>query len=81
MPFTSVPLTFTPAVDAIGGSVAMTALVGVIPLLAFFVLLGAFKVKTHWCSIISLVLAALIAYFGFGMPVTMIGCQPPRDWL
>ena len=73
MPFTSVPLTFTPAVDAIGGSVAMTALVGVIPLLAFFVLLGAFKVKTHWCSIISLVLAALIAYFGFGMPVTMIG--------
>ncbi|MBV7362886.1 lactate permease LctP family transporter [Actinomycetaceae bacterium TAE3-ERU4] len=64
-------MTFTPHIDAIGGSVVLTALVGIIPLLAFFVLLGAFKIKTHWCAIISLTLSLLIAVFGFSMPTVM----------
>ncbi|OKL47404.1 L-lactate permease [Boudabousia marimammalium] len=63
---------FTPQVDAINDSVILTALVGAIPLLAFFVLLGAFKVKTHWCAIISFALAAIIAILGFKMPASMV---------
>ncbi|AOZ72274.1 L-lactate permease [Boudabousia tangfeifanii] len=62
---------FTPNPQAIGGSVVVTALVGLIPLLAFFVLLGAFKVKTHWCAIISFLLAVVIAIVGFKMPFGM----------
>ncbi|OKL47075.1 L-lactate permease [Boudabousia liubingyangii] len=68
--FSHLPL-YYPAIDAIGHSVILTALVGLIPLAAFFVLLGAFKVKTHWCALISLVLSFFIATIGFSMPMPM----------
>lgn len=62
---------FTPSTTAVAGSVWLTALVGVVPLLLFFTLLGAFKVKTHWCSISALVVAVVLAVFAFHMPVTL----------
>lgn len=69
--FLSVSASFTPSTTAIGSNVFMTALAGILPLLLFFVLLGAFKVKTHWCALISLIAAILIAVVGFKMPVTL----------
>lgn len=69
--FLSVSTSFTPSTTAIGSNVFMTALAGILPLLLFFVLLGAFKVKTHWCALISLIAAILIAVVGFKMPVTL----------
>lgn len=69
--FLSVSTSFTPSTTAIGSNVFMTALAGILPLLLFFVLLGAFKVKTHWCALISLIVAILIAVIGFKMPVTL----------
>lgn len=69
--FLSVSTSFTPSTTAIGSNVIMTALAGILPLLLFFVLLGAFKVKTHWCALISLIAAILIAVIGFKMPVTL----------
>lgn len=69
--FLSVSTSFTPSTTAIGSNVFMTALAGILPLLLFFVLLGAFKVKTHWCALISLIAAILIAVIGFKMPVTL----------
>lgn len=62
---------FTPSTTAVAGNVVVTALVGLLPLIAFFVLMGAFKVKTHWCAIISLVIAMVIAVVAFRMPVGM----------
>ena len=62
---------FTPSTTAVGGSVFLTAAVGLVPLIAFFALMGVFKVATHWCSLISLGLACLIAVVFFDMPVTM----------
>lgn len=59
---------FTPSTSAVGNSVYLTALVGLVPLAAFFVLMGAFKVKTHWCALISLAISMVIALL-FGMPV------------
>lgn len=64
-------MTFIAATDQIGGSVFFSALTGLLPLLVFFVLLGVFKVKTHWCAIISLVVALVVAVAGFKMPVTL----------
>lgn len=64
----TLPAGFTPSTTAVAGSVWLTALVGVIPLLLFFVLLGVFKVKTHWCSLASLILSVILAVFAFGMP-------------
>ncbi len=69
--FLSVSTSFTPSTTAIGSNVFMTALAGILPLLLFFILLGAFKVKTHWCALISLIAAILIAVIGFKMPVTL----------
>ncbi|SPT53000.1 L-lactate permease [Actinomyces bovis] len=63
--------TFTPSTTSVGGNVFATAAVGLLPLVVFFVLMGAFKVKTHWCAIISFALSALIAIFAFKMPAGM----------
>ena len=62
---------FTPSTTAVGGSVLLTAAVGLLPLIAFFVLMGVFKVKTHWCALISLAASGLIAVLAFGMPAPM----------
>ncbi|QKD80201.1 MULTISPECIES: L-lactate permease [Actinomyces] len=61
---------FTPSTSAVGDSVYLTALVGLVPLASFFILMGAFKVKTHWCALISLAISMVIALF-FGMPVVL----------
>lgn len=63
--------TFTPAVDAIANSLTASAIVGFIPLIVFFAMLGVFKIKTHWCALGSLAVAVLIAIFGFKMPFTL----------
>lgn len=60
--------TFTPSTTAVGDSVWLTAAVGVCPLVVFFTLLGAFKVKTHWCSLWALALSVVLAIFAFQMP-------------
>lgn len=69
--FLSLSTSFTPSTTAIGSNVFLTALAGILPLLLFFVLLGAFKVKTHWCALISLIAALLIAVLGYKMPLSM----------
>ena len=62
---------FTPSTTSVASSLVLTALLGLLPLAFFFVLLGAFKVKTHVCAIASLGVAVLVAIFGFGMPVDL----------
>ena len=60
MPLDVLPLlgaaqaSFTPSTTAVGGNVFLTAAVGLLPLVAFFVLMGVLRVKTHWCELISL---------------------------
>ncbi|MDY5584529.1 MAG: L-lactate permease [Arcanobacterium sp.] len=65
-------MTFFPATDAIAGSSILSALTGILPLLLFFVLLGVFKLPTHLCAIGSLILASLIAWLGFEMPLPLV---------
>lgn len=62
-----------PSTTAIADSTVITALVGILPLVLFFVLLGVFKLKTHWCALGSLALAAVSAVVGFGMPADLVG--------
>ena len=63
--------TFTPTVDAIAGSLTASAILGFIPLIVFFVMLGVFKVKTHWCALGALLVAIINAVAGFKMPFTL----------
>lgn len=62
---------YTPSTTAVGSSLTLTALLGLLPLVVFFVLLGVFKVKTHVCAIVSLVAALAAAILGFAMPVDL----------
>ena len=59
---------FTPSVTAVADSLPLSALFGLLPLLVFFVMLGVFKIPTHWCALGSLGVALLIAALGFRMP-------------
>lgn len=63
-------MTFTAGSHLIGDSLFLSAMAGLLPLVVFFVLLGVFGVKTHWCAVISLVVSLLVAVFGFKMPFT-----------
>jgi lactate permease len=60
---------FTPSTEPIAGSVAISALVALIPLLTFFVMLAVVKVKAHYAGLSSLLVAIIVAIFGWQMPV------------
>ncbi|AKK10868.1 L-lactate permease [Corynebacterium uterequi] len=61
--------TFFAATDAVAGSVALSALAGIVPLAAFFVFLMGFKLKAHTSALLSVVVALIVAIAAFGMPV------------
>ncbi len=60
---------YTPAVDAVAGSVTASALVGLIPLLVFFAALVVLKRSAHVSGLIALITAIVVAVAGFKMPV------------
>jgi lactate permease len=51
------------------GSLTVSALVALLPLLTIFVLLGVLRVKAHWAALASVAVAVLVAVLAFGMPV------------
>ena len=59
---------FTPATDAVGSSVALSALLALVPLLVFFLLLAFAKTKAYIAGAWALLTALVIAVAGFGMP-------------
>ncbi len=63
--------TFTPATDPLAGSIALSALVSLLPLVTFFVMLAVVKAKAHISGLTSLFVAILVAIFVFKMPAGM----------
>ena len=51
------------------GSLTLSALVGLLPLVAIFVTLGVLRWKAHWAGLASLGVAVVVAVLAFGMPV------------
>lgn len=62
---------FTPATDVVNGSLTITALLGLLPLAVFFVLLGGLRVKAYRAALGSLLVAILVAWLGYGMPLSL----------
>ena len=63
--------TYTAQVDAVGGSLGLSALVGLVPLVVFFICLVGLK-RSAWLSgLIALASALLAAVLGFGMPADL----------
>ena len=59
---------FTPTTDAVGSSVALSALLALVPLLVFFLLLAFAKTRAYVAGAWALLTALVIAVVGFGMP-------------
>ncbi|MFI8412721.1 L-lactate permease [Paeniglutamicibacter gangotriensis] len=63
--------TFTPSTEPLAGSIALSALISLLPLLTFFIMLAVVKAKAHVSGLVSLLVAILVAIFVFKMPVGM----------
>jgi lactate permease len=51
------------------GSLTVSALLALLPLVALLVLLGVFRWKAHWASLVALAIAFLVAVLTYSMPV------------
>lgn len=55
----------------IGGSLGLSALVALIPIIFFFLALAVFRMKGHFAATITLALSMIVAVVAFGMPAGM----------
>ncbi|MDD7540826.1 MAG: L-lactate permease [Mobiluncus porci] len=62
---------FVPDVESVGGFLWLTALVATLPIVGFFALVGAMRMRSHLAGVIALVLGILLAIVAFRMPVDM----------
>jgi len=61
---------YRPVLDAVAGSLFLTALVAMLPLLTLFVLLGVLRVTAWKAALVSLVVSVLVAVIAYSMPTT-----------
>src|SRR3954466_2422156 len=54
--------------DPVGGSLGLSSIFAVLPLVVLFVLLGGFKVKAHWAGLAALAAALIVAIAAYDMP-------------
>src|SRR6478736_3089737 len=60
---------FRPVTDALAGSLTLTALVALLPLLTLFLLLGVLRIAAWKAAVASLVMSLLVAVIAYSMPV------------
>ncbi|QNS08864.1 L-lactate permease [Streptomyces xanthii] len=60
---------FVQQLEPVGGSLGLSALVAILPLVTVLVLLGAVRMKAHRAGLIGLAVAVLVAWLAFGMPL------------
>jgi lactate permease len=59
---------YRPDLDAVGGSLFLTALVAMLPLLTLFVLLGVLRLAAWKAALVSLLISLLVAIIAYSMP-------------
>ena len=62
---------FRPVLDAVGGSLFLTAIVAMLPLLTIFILLGWLRLAAWKAGIAALVVSLVVAIWAYSMPVGM----------
>ena len=60
---------YRPVIDAVSGSLALTALVAMLPLLTLFVLLGVLRMAAWKAALVSLGVSLVVAIVAYSMPV------------
>jgi lactate permease len=61
---------YRPVLDAVAGSLFITALVATLPLLTLFILLGVVRMRAWLASVIALAVSILVAVIAYSMPVS-----------
>jgi lactate permease len=59
---------FKQQLDPVAGSLTLSALIALLPLIAIFILLGVMRIKAHWAGLAALGVAILVAVTAFKMP-------------
>jgi lactate permease len=59
---------YRPVLDAVSGSLALTALLAMLPLLTLFLLLGVAKMTAWKAALVSLAISLVVAILGYSMP-------------
>ena len=59
--------------DPVSHSLGLTSIFAILPLLVLFLLLGVFRMKAHWASLITLGVAIVVALAVYGMPFGQAG--------
>jgi hypothetical protein len=59
---------YRPALDAVAGSLFLTALVAMLPLVTLFVLLGVLRMTAWKAALVSLVISLVVAVVAYSMP-------------
>ena len=62
---------FQQDLSPVSNSLTASALVGLLPLLTIFLLLGGLRLKAHWAGLAALAVAIVVAVAAFGMPVKL----------
>ncbi|UNT01322.1 L-lactate permease [Streptomyces tubbatahanensis] len=62
---------YRPDLSPVADSLALSALVGALPLLTLFVLLGGLRLKAHWAGLAALGVSVVVAVGAYGMPVDL----------
>ena len=57
--------------DPIAGSLVLSTLVAIIPIVVLFVLLAGIRVAAQWASLATLLTALVIAVVVYGMPIPL----------
>src|SRR6476659_9459134 len=60
---------YRPVLDAVAGSLFLTALVAMLPLVTLFVLLGVLRMRAWLASLIALAVAIVVAVAAYSMPI------------
>ncbi|MDN5768830.1 MAG: L-lactate permease [Humibacillus sp.] len=63
-----VPTAFQPDIKPVADSLALSALVALLPLLTVFVTLGVLRWKAHWAGLTGVAVAIIVAVLAFKMP-------------
>ncbi|MDN5901269.1 MAG: L-lactate permease [Brachybacterium sp.] len=63
---------YTPDLAPLAGSLLLSSLVALLPLLTIFLTLGVLRWKAHWAGLAALGVAMLVAAIAYGMPVDLV---------
>ena len=71
---------YTPDLAPLAGSLMLSSLVAILPLLTIFVTLGVLRWKAHWAGLSALAVAGLVAAVVYGMPLDLVALSASQGF-